>query len=414
MPELIQIIIYASIYIGLVATMFYVLSYLSDTKKKREFFTDDELPFVTVIIPAYNEEKSIARTIESIIKSDYPEDKYEVLVVDDGSKDNTLKIAKKYASKLVKIFHKENGGKASALNYGINKCKGEFVFSMDADTFVNPQSMKSMIRYFKNPEVMSVTPAMLIHKPKSILQRIQHVEYLLGLFLRKTFAALNAVYITPGAFSAYRKTFFDKYGGYDVGNITEDLEMSIRIQYRGYKIENCPEAAVYTLAPSKFKTLLIQRRRWYYGLIKNLARYRGLLSKKYGDLGLFVIPISLISIFFAVFITVYLFFKTLISVQKDFLFYSSINYDFSGLLNINFHVIERTLFLFFSNPTVLFIGFFVLMLGFYIWYATKKVGKFSGLIFNLPLFFLFFAILFGFWWVISLFYLIFAEKIKWR
>jgi len=381
---------------------------ISKEKKRKSFCSEIQncLQLQSSFLPA--------NTIESILQSEYPREKLEILIVDDGSKDSTLHIAEGYAGNLIKVFHKENGGKASALNYGISKAKGEIVFSMDADTFVDKKSMKKMVRFFKDSKVMSVTPAMLIHNPKSILQRIQHVEYLLGLFLRKTFSVLNSVYITPGAFSAYRKSFFDKYGGYEEGNITEDLEMSIRIQYEGYRIENCPEAPVYTIAPKKFKPLLVQRRRWYYGLIKNLIKYKGLIGKKYGDLGMFVVPISLISIFFAVFITVYLFFKTLINVQKEFLFYQSINYDFSGIFNMNLHILERALFLFFTNATVLFILFFMVMLGFYIKYATKKVGKFEGLTINLPLFFLFFAVLFGFWWIVSLIYLVFAEKIKWR
>ena len=412
--EFVEIIIYLSIYIGLIATTFYILSYMSDRKKEKLLFKDSELPFVSVIIPAYNEEKSISRTIDSILKSDYPIHKFEILVVDDGSKDNTLRIAKKFENEMLKVFHKKNGGKASALNYGIKKSNGKIIFSMDADTFVEPETMKKMVRYFKNENVMSVTPAMLIHKPKSILQRIQHAEYMLGLFLRKAFASLNSIYITPGAFSAYRKSFFDKYGGYDEGNITEDLEMSLRIQYKGYAIENCAEAPVYTIAPNKFKPLLIQRRRWYYGLIKNLLKYKSVLSKKYGDLGIFVLPISLISIFFAVFTTTYLFIKIILNVQKEVLFYSLSNYDFSGLLDLNWYVIERALFLFFTSPVILSILFFMVIVGFYASYASKKVGKLSELLINLPLFFLFFAVLFGFWWIISLIYLIFAKTIKWR
>ena len=265
--DFVTIIIYLSIYIGLIATSFYVLSFIADKKKKREFLTDNELPFVSVIIPAYNEEKSIAETIKSVLASNYP--RFEVIVIDDGSKDNTLKIAKKFIEKGVKVFSKKNGGKGSALNFGLKKAKGEIIFTMDADTFADPKSMKKMVRYFKNKDVMCVSPAMVIHNAKSILQRIQSIEYLLGLFLRKTFAALNAIYITPGAFSAYRKSFFDEYGGFDEGNITEDLEMALRIQFKGYIIENCPEAPVYTIAHKRFKPLLIQRRRWYFGIIKN-------------------------------------------------------------------------------------------------------------------------------------------------
>lgn len=414
MPEFVTIVIYLSIYLGLIATTFYILSFIADKKKKKPLYEDHELPSISVIIPAYNEENTISRTLKSILESDYPKSKFEVIFVDDGSKDNTLKIAKKFEDKKIRIFHKENGGKGSALNLGISKAKGEIIFTMDADTTVDPQSMKNMVRLFKDKQVMSVTPAMIIDKPKNILQRIQYVEYLLGLFLRKAFSSVKAIYVAPGAFSAYRKEFFDEYGGYDVGNITEDLEIALRIQLHGYNTENCPEAPAYTIAPRKFKDILIQRRRWYYGLIKNLWNYRKLISVKYGDLGTFVIPVAIASIALAVFVTVYLFFKTIFDLRNELLFLQNINFDFVNYLNINLYVIERFLFLFFSKPVVIFILLFVFVLGFYMYYASKKIGKISGLIVNLTLFFLFFAILFGFWWVVSIFYALFNKQVKWR
>lgn len=410
--EFISIIIYLSIYIGLVATTFYILSFTADKKKEKKFYTDDELPLVSVIIPAYNEEKTIAKTIKSILKSEYPS--FEVLVVDDGSKDNTWKIMQEFKGKNVRIFNKENGGKGTALNLGIKKARGEIIFSMDADTFVDPKSMKNMVRYFKNEKIMSVTPAMMIDKPKSLLQRVQYIEYVLGLFLRKAFASLDAIYVAPGAFSAYRKSFFDKYGGYDEGNITEDLELALRIQSKGYCTENCPDAPVYTIAPSKFGELLIQRRRWYFGLIKNMFNYRKIFGRKYGDLGLFVLPIAWISIFFAIFITVNLFIKIIINVKAEVLFLKTLNFDFFGAWNFNLFVLERALFLFFTNPIILFILFFLLLLRFYLYYASKKVGKIQDMEFNLLLFFFFFAILFGVWWIISIIYAIFYKEIKWR
>ena len=178
MPEFLTIIIYLSIYIGLIATTFYILSFIADKKKKKLLYEDHELPKVSVIIPAYNEENTISRTLKSILESNYPN--FEVIFVDDGSKDNTLKIAKKFKSNKVRIFHKENGGKGSALNLGIERAKGEIIFTMDADTTVNSESMKNMVRLFKDKKVMSVTPAMIIDKPRNILQRIQYVEYLIG------------------------------------------------------------------------------------------------------------------------------------------------------------------------------------------------------------------------------------------
>lgn len=410
--EFISYVIYASIYIGLIATSFYILSFWSDSKKKKEFYSDTELPKVSVIIPAYNEEKSIEKTIESVLKSDYPD--FEVIVVDDGSKDKTFELAKKFENEKVRVFTKKNGGKGSALNLGIGEAKGEIIFTMDADTFVDSKSMKNMVRYFKNPHIMSVTPAMVIHKPKSILQRVQYVEYLLGLFLRKAFASLKSIYIAPGAFSAYRKTFFDKYGGYDVRNITEDLEMALRIQSKGYYTENCPDAPAYTIAPSKFKPLLIQRRRWYFGLIKNVWKYKHIFGRKYGDLGMFVLPIAWISIIFSVFVTCYLFFKTMFDVRSNLLFLQNTDFNFSWASNFNLFTLERAFFLFFTNPVVIFILVFMLLLGFFIYYASRKVGKIHNIYFNLPLFFLLFAILFGFWWVVSIIYAIFKREVKWR
>ena len=414
MISLILIVVYLSIYVGLVATSFYVLSFLQSKEKNKKLVKDNELTFVSVIIPAYNEENSIAKTLRSILSSDYPENKFEVIVVDDGSKDKTYEIAKRFQGKQVRIFTKKNGGKGSALNFGIKQIKGDFVLSMDADTFVSPKSLKNMIRYFKDEKVMSVTAAMVTEKPKNIWQRVQNVEYLFGLFLRKAFATVNAVYITPGAFSAYRKSFFDKYGGYEEGNITEDLELSMRIQKEGFVIENCPDAPVYTIAPRSFKALTIQRIRWYFGLIKNTLKYKQLFGPKYGDLGLFVLPVAWISIFFSIFVILYLIFDTARKIRSEVLFLYEINFDILNLVNLNLYVFERYLFLLFTNAVFLFIIFFIAILGFYLYYASKKIGRLSGLAINLPLFFIFFAFLFGFWWVISIVYALSAKNVKWR
>ena len=410
--EAITVIVYISIYLGLFATTFYILSFISYSKKERVFYTDEELPAVSVIIPAYNEEGAIEKTLKSVLKSDYPD--FEIIVVDDGSTDRTLKIAKKFASRKTRVFHKENGGKGTALNFGIKKAKGKIIFTMDADTTVDRKSMKNMVRFFKDKEIMSVSPAIVIDKPRNILQRVQYMEYLLGLFLRKAFASIKSIYITPGAFSAYRKSFFDRHGLYEIGNPTEDLEMALRIQYNGYYTENCPEAPAYTTAPATFRELMIQRRRWYFGLLQNLWRYRKIIGKRYGDLGAFVIPTALSSIILSVIVIVYMFFKTLFEVKDSLIFYQSINFDFPSTLNVNFYFIERVLFLFFSKPVVLFIILFMAVLGFYMHYASKKIGRLSGLFVNLVLFYLFFAILFGLWWVITIFYIALSKTVKWR
>ena len=410
----ILVLLYISVYLGLIATTFYALGYHSDKKKQKQLFTDDELPKTTIIIPAYNEEKSIGRTIESITASDYPKGKLEILVVDDGSKDKTLEIARTYQSNIVKIYTKPNGGKGTALNLAIKKAKGDIIFTMDADTFVAPHSVKEMVRYFKNPEIMSVTPSMLIYEPKGVLQRIQQAEYLFGLFIRKAFTSVNAIHVTPGAFSAYRKTFFDKHGMYDEENITEDLEMSLRIQYNGYSIEYSPEAPAYTIAPNKFKALMVQRRRWYAGLMRNTWKYKGIFSPKYGDLGMFVLPVAWISIFFSVFVINYLFINTLINLRSELMFLMSINFDFLSIFSISEFALERTVFHILSSPIVIFFLLFMVVLGIYMRFATKKVGDVKSLPLTIVLYFLFFSILFGFWWTVSIIYILLNKKVTWR
>ena len=414
--DFIQIVIYISIYIGLFATSFYVLSFIADKKRYPKLFSDKELPKVSIVIPVYNEEKSIASTLKSILASNYPKEKLEIIVVNDASTDRSLEIANKFRSKIVKVFStKKNGGsKAAAFNFGFSKVTGEFLFCMDADTTVDKNSVKRMVRFFKNEKVMAVTPAMILRGVKGILARVQHVEYLMGLFLRKAFASINAIYITPGAFTVYRKSFMDKYGVYEEGNITEDLEMALRIQSKGYVIENCPEAPAYTVPMYGFKDLLIQRRRWYFGLIMNLLKYRKVINTKYGDLGAFVIPVAIFSIFLALVVTGYLFFKLVFDIKKEIDFLQAINFDFSSLYDMNFYILERSAYHLVSNPTVLFVLLFVFILLFYLYYAQRKVGKSFELIFNVPIFFAFFAILFAFWWFVSIFYAVFVGKVKWR
>ena len=413
--EFITIVIYTSIYIGLVATAFYILTFIADIKREREFFTEDELPKVSVIIPAYNEEKTIQLTIDSILKSDYPKDKLDILIVDDGSSDKTYERASEYENKGIRIFKQEvNGGKGKALNKGIKESRGDFIFTMDADTIVDKKSLKTMTRYFKNPEVMSVTPAMVTREAKTIMQRIQSVEYLTGLFLRKTFAALNAIHITPGAFSAYRKSFFEKHGGYDEDNITEDLEVALRIQYHKYTIENAPEAPAYTIPPADFNSLLKQRRRWYVGLIKNTWNYKKLFGKEYGDMGMFVLPIAWIGIFFAVFLTIYYTVEITHNLILEILFYNSINFDVFNQIEFNVYLFERIFFQVFTTPAIWFILIFLIMIFFYLRYATKKIGKTESLYLNVPIFMALFAILFGIWWVVSVFYVVFNREVSWK
>jgi cellulose synthase/poly-beta-1,6-N-acetylglucosamine synthase-like glycosyltransferase len=262
-----------------------------------------------VIVPCWNEEKTLAKTVNSLLKLDYPKNKLKIIIVDDGSTDNTWREAKHFeGNSQIEIYHKENGGKHSAVNFGIEKAfqspNVEIIGCLDADSFVHKDALKNIVHYFQSDKkVMSVTPSIKVWKPKGVIQHIQNVEYGWGIFTRKMFSYLEAMYVTPGPLSMFRREVFEKLGGYQYAHQTEDSEMALRLQKNHYKIINAHDAVVYTVVPDTLKKLYKQRLRWTYGFIKNSLDYRFLFFKKeYGNLGLLVLPMAGLSILTAIYI----------------------------------------------------------------------------------------------------------------
>lgn len=408
-------LIYTLAFIGLFGTSFYILSLFSFYKTPVKL--SSEIKTVSIIIPAYNEEKSIVKTIKSALSLNYLKDKFEIIIVDDGSEDNTYALAKKYESAthpIVKVFSKKNGGKGSALNLGIKNSKSEIIVSMDADTFVEKNALTHMVAHFYNDRVMAVTPSMGVYNPKNFLQKIQQVEYYMGVFLRKAFATVNAIHVTPGAFSAYSKKFFDKYGGYDENNITEDLEIALRIQNKGYIIENAPDAVIYTMSPLNFKELLVQRRRWYVGMIKNLWNYKELFGYKKGALGLVVLPIATITVILSIVLVIYLVIDALMNLKNELIMLNSVNFKFRNPFEIDKYILENFFHNIFSQPVFLISFLFLFLIGFYLYFSRKKMKYTESLKFSFLFFILSYSFLFVFWWIVSIFYVVFDKKVVWR
>ena len=401
---------YVFAYIGLFLVSFYILTYMSVKEPKASLGNDKS---VSIIIPAYNEAPCIQETIKSALKLNYPRSKFEVIVVDDGSIDDTYRLARAVKSPYLRVFSKKNGGKGSALNYGIARAKGEIVVTMDADTFVDPMSLQHMVSRFHNAKVMSVTSAMGVYKPRTLWQRIQHIEYYLSLFLNSVYARVNAIFITPGAFSAYRKSFFDNYGGFDTNTVTEDLEVALRIQSNNYTIEHASQATFYTIAPASFRALFVQRRRWYAGMVSNLIRYRELFSRKRGALGSVILPAAVLSIFFSIVLIAYSIIRTANQVRSELLSLRAIDFRFYDSFELNRYVIGQFLYSFFSDPVYLLLLFFIVLTGFYLAYARKKMRFKESLTFNFVLFMVCYSLLFAFWWSVALLYVLFNRKVKW-
>jgi len=303
MPSL--LIIYAALFISTFTGVLFLLTFFENINKMGNPKIK-KYPSVCIVIPAHNEEPSIASTIESALAIDYPKNKLEIYVVENGgSKDKTYEIAKKYRKNGVTVISLKKGGKGNAMNYVIKKTKSDIFVTMDADTYADTDVLKKMLGYFNDPEVMAVAPTMKSKMTENLSQKIQNIEYLVGAFLRKVYHLLDSVYVTPGAFTAYRKSFFDKYGGFDTNNITEDIEMTLRIQSKRYKITNAIDASVYTITPKKMKDLFWQRIRWYLGYIDSMFQYKNILfSTKHGYLGTIIGPTAVASILYMIYLFV--------------------------------------------------------------------------------------------------------------
>lgn len=268
------------------------------------------LPSVSIIIPCFNEGKTILGTVQSLLHLDYPKEKIKILIVDDGSTDDTLSVLKKYENdSTIKIFHKENGGKHTALNFGLERVTSELVGCLDADSYVEKGALKKIVTYFEDKTAMAVTPSIRVHNAQNILERIQNIEYNYGSFVRKVFSQINGLYVIPGPFSIFRKKVFDTLGNYKTAHQTEDIEIALRMQNNKYRIVNCHKAYIDTVTPKTLRTLYKQRLRWTYGFIRNAFDYRSMFfNKKHGHLGMFILPLApfyILSALYLVFSIVY-------------------------------------------------------------------------------------------------------------
>ncbi len=319
-------IILVATYIGLLYTFLNIFILLLKSKPSK--ITIHEYPTVSIIVPAYNEERNISNTLNSLVNLDYPKDKLEILVIDDGSTDNTLNIAKRFEKKysFIKVYHKKNGGKASALNFGIRIAKGNFIVTMDSDSIVPPDALKKMLSLFNSEDVAIVIPSIQIFSPKNLVQKIQYIEYAYNNTLRAIFDRINSLYVAPGPFSIFRREFFNKCGLFDEQNITEDMEIAFRAHANGYRIRHAEEVVVYTDAPDTFKSLLRQRLRWYLGFIENYIRYRRKINSN-AILSNFVMPSAILFILLPIILLTLNLYDIMKSWFLTYLYYKSINFD---------------------------------------------------------------------------------------
>jgi len=271
-------------------------------KKKNHQLIEVYNPKVSVIVPAWNEEVGVISTVNSLIENTY--DNLEIVVVNDGSTDNSDTVIKEFIrnfksnGKTIIYEYKENGGKGSALNRGIELSSGDIIVTIDADSIADKGAIKNFVAHFADRSVMAAVGNVKIGNTNSIIATVQYLEFLFSFYFKRADSVLGSIYIIGGAAGAFRKEIFEKLGPYNQKNITEDIELSVRIQNAGMKIVYAAEAVVYTEGASDIKSLMKQRLRWKRGRIGTFIQYKKLFfstrEKHNKFLSWFVLPFAVL------------------------------------------------------------------------------------------------------------------------
>lgn len=255
--------------------------------KKREWEEDYE-PSVSVIIPAYNEEKNIRNCLEAVYSSDYPGNKLEVIVVDDGSSDRTVEVAGRF--KGTRILKQEHVGKVDALNLGFEKSSGDVVITLDADVMVEKDFIKNTVKPFSDEKVGAVCGAAKVSNGKGILSSFQAIEYVYNSYVMDSFSTLfGTSFWFWGALASFRKSVVEKVGGFSKNTETEDFDIILQIKRAGYKTLSMRNAVGRTFVPPDIRSLFRQRVRWAKGSLQTVTRNKDMFSPKYGMVTMFLI-----------------------------------------------------------------------------------------------------------------------------
>jgi cellulose synthase/poly-beta-1,6-N-acetylglucosamine synthase-like glycosyltransferase len=301
--DLLTIFYFIFTFIGLYYLSLFTLIYLHNIKNIYHWIKSKKEYEISIVIPCYNGAEGIEETIKRLSESDYPGLK-KIIVVDDCSTDNSYEIIKKCEKiykKLMVVQTPENTKNAAgAKNYGARFVETELIGFSDDDAYPNKDAISKMVGFFNDPKTGAVTSRVLVQNRKKFLAKLQSIEYKLIAFTRKLFGFIDAIYVTNGPLSIYRKDLFDEVNGFDEKNLTEDIEITWNILSRGWKVHISMLATVYTTAPETFKMWLKQRLRWNAGGIQTILKYKKEFLKK-GMIGSFIFPYFVSAWIFGIF-----------------------------------------------------------------------------------------------------------------
>ena len=258
-------------------------------------------PMITVIVPAYNEEKTIAKLLDSLVEADYPNK--EIIVVDDGSTDRTFAVASSYHEKFkdrreFSVLRKpKNGGKSAAINHGLLFARGDYVVTVDADSIVARDAFKIIAGYLQNPNVAGVGGNVKVLNRVNHLTKCQALEYLIGINLwRRAFDIFGVVMVVPGALGGFNRKVLSQAGNYDNDTLTEDFDITIKALKCGKVVQASSGAVAYTEAPATVGDFYRQRIRWYRGNMQTFTKHKDIATNtRFGMLRQYGYPITVMT-----------------------------------------------------------------------------------------------------------------------
>jgi len=248
-------------------------------------------PPISIILAAFNEEKVLAATLRSIVRTDYP-GPIEILVIDDGSTDATADEAANFPDPRIRLIRQPNAGKSAALARGLAEARHELLVFLDADTQFQPDTLRCLIRPLSDSRVGAVSGHARVGNCNTWLGHFQSLEYICGFNLdRRAYDSLNAITVVPGAISAFRRTAIASAGGFAMDTIAEDTDITLALHRAGWRVTYAPDALAWTEAPETVRALAKQRFRWAFGTMQCLWKHRDLFfNPRHGGLGVFSLP----------------------------------------------------------------------------------------------------------------------------
>ena len=274
-----------------------IFAIIDRLRKPRRNLSPGYAPRVAVLVPAYNEETVIVRTIRSVLNSDYKN--LHIIVIDDGSLDRTAEVAREaYAAEIaagrVQVLTKANGGKAAALNYALERLTEEVYVGIDADTVIAADAISKLIPHFEDPRIGAMAGNAKVGNRVNLWTRWQALEYITSQnFERRALDLFHVVTVVPGAIGAWRTAPVKAAGGYPVNTVAEDADLTMNLLEQGLRVDYEDRALAYTEAPIDAKGLMRQRFRWSFGTLQAIWKHRAAFIRNKA-MGLFALPNILI------------------------------------------------------------------------------------------------------------------------